>query len=189
MPRLFIGIELPRAYQDGIRPFSADLGRRLNAKIKWTQPGNWHLTLKFLGDTDTERIPFITEALAAIDAPKFVMRAGGAGVFPNLKRPRVLWLGLAKGAQSCATLAEAIQNALHPLGIERDDRTFRPHLTLGRIKKPGRNDWSAILDAADTHSWQHFTVDRFILWESVLKPTGAVHIPLEQFLLDAKSKE
>lgn len=181
MPRLFIGIGLPQSYQDLVRPFTDTLSTNLSSKVSWTKPGNWHLTLKFLGDTEESAVPAISEALAAIDLPAFVMQAGGAGVFPNLKRPRVAWLSLEQGAQECVILAQAVEDALYPLGIERENRTFRPHLTLGRIKRLARDDWKAALDKAGKRPWPEFTVDRFFLWKSDLKPTGAVHTIVEEF--------
>lgn len=181
MPRLFVGIPLPPEYREAIEPFTRSL-RVGNAKVAWSRERNWHMTLKFLGDTDEDRIPAIRQALASIHCPAFTMQAGGHGAFPDLRRPRVLWLGLAQGSKQTATLAALVEGALEEVGIERDRKPFRPHLTLGRIRKPGRTDWDAALKAGK-REWPPFTVDRFILWRSVLKPTGAEHIPLAEVVL------
>lgn len=184
MARLFIGIKLPRSYQDRVHPFTQDLGKGIDTKVNWTRPNNWHLTLKFLGDTEESRIPAITDALAAIDRPSFTMQAGGGGAFPHAKHPSIIWLDLLQGSQQCQDLAATINDALDALGIAREKKRFRPHLTLGRIKRPGRDDWQGVLDAVGKETWPEFTVDRFTLWESELAPTGAVHTVVEEFFLN-----
>jgi len=183
MARLFIGIKLPPAYQDRVSPFTRTLDKGLDTRVNWTRPGNWHLTLKFLGDTEAARIPAVIDALATIDRPAFTLQAGGAGAFPNAKHPRVLWLGLIQGAQQCEALAEAVNDALEAVDTPREKKRFRPHLTLGRIKKPGREDWQGVLDRAAQEPWPAFAAARFTLWQSELGSTGAVHTPVEEFYL------
>lgn len=183
MARLFIGIKLPPGYQDRVLPLTQELDKTLRARVNWTRPGNWHLTLKFLGDTEAARIPSVIDALASIERPAFTMQAGGAGAFPNPRQPRVIWLGLDRGAEQCEDLAAAVNDALASVDIPREKKQFRPHLTLGRIKKPGKEDWQTVLDLAAREAWPTFTVDRFTLWQSELKPTGAVHTAIAQFNL------
>lgn len=183
MTRLFIGIGLPKTYQDRVRPFTQTLGKGLTSSVNWTRPGTWHLTLKFLGDTNEDRIPAITDALAAIDLPPFTFQAGGTGTFPNPRRPKVIWLGLEQGAQHCEALAEAVNRALDAIGIPEEKKRFRPHLTLGRVRRDGHDNWQALLDRAAGETWPAFTVDHFTLWQSDLQPTGATHTSIAQFSL------
>lgn len=183
MTRLFVGIRLPDAYQERVRPLARELAGRVSVRVNWTRPGAWHLTLKFLGETEDARIPAIVRALDAIRHPPFTVRAGGAGAFPNPRSPRVLWLGLEQGAAHCTDLARAVNDALGALDIPREKKRFRPHLTLGRVKKPGTEDWQGVLDRAANEKWPAFTADRFTLWQSRLAPTGAVHTPVKEFLL------
>lgn len=183
MLRLFIGIGLPQSYQDALRPFTDSLGKDLSSKVGWTRPGIWHLTLKFLGDTDEGRVPAIADALDAIELPAFTMQAGGAGVFPRIQHPRVVWLGLKQGAEQCAELAMAIEDSLDAIGIAREKKQFRPHLTLGRVRKLAKDNWQGVVDVAAARAWPEFTAKAFTLWQSDLRPTGAVHTPIRTFRL------
>jgi 2'-5' RNA ligase len=149
--------------------------------VNWSKPGTWHLTLKFIGETDETRIPAIKSALAAVDFSAFTLRAGGAGAFPDARRPKVLWLALAEGGEQAATLAQSIEDALAAINIPREKKPFRPHLTLGRVRKPAPGDWTPALHAAAAHEWPPFTVTHFTLWQSTLTPEGAIHTPLAEF--------
>ncbi|EGB15062.1 2'-5' RNA ligase [Pseudodesulfovibrio mercurii] len=181
MPRLFIGIGLPDTYRQSLNALTKWLSKLTDASVNWSRPDTWHLTLKFLGETEEARIPAIREALAAIHFPAFPVQAGGTGAFPDAKRPKVLWLGLVQGGEQTATLARSIEDALTAIGIPREKKPFRPHLTLGRIRKPAPGDWQPILDAAAAQEWPPFTVPHFTLWQSVLTPEGAIHTPLAAF--------
>ncbi|WP_319541731.1 RNA 2',3'-cyclic phosphodiesterase [uncultured Pseudodesulfovibrio sp.] len=184
MPRLFIGLGLPETYQQSVTPFTDGLNAGLDASVRWMRPGNWHLTLKFLGDIDEDMIPAIVETLSSITFREFPMQAGDSGAFPGVKRPRVIWLGLKQGAQQCADLAEVIEEAMADIGIGREKKRFRPHLTIGWVKRPGQDDWKAVLARAN-QDWPEFTAKRFTLWQSELNPTGAVHTVLHDFSLKA----
>jgi 2'-5' RNA ligase len=181
VPRLFIGIGLPDTYRQSIKPLIHSLSRLTDSSTNWSKPGTWHLTLKFLGETDEVLIPAIKAALAAVDFAAFPLRAGGAGAFPDARRPKVLWLGLAEGGEQAASLAQSIEDALAAINIPREKKPFRPHLTLGRVRKPAPGDWTPVLDAAATHPWPPFTVTHFTLWQSTLTPKGAIHTPLADF--------
>ncbi|XXJ21366.1 RNA 2',3'-cyclic phosphodiesterase [Desulfovibrio caledoniensis] len=181
MPRLFIGIGLPGTYRQSLSPIIKALSGLTDASVNWSKPDTWHLTLKFLGETDKARIPAIKAALAAVDFAAFPLRAGGAGAFPDARRPKVLWLGLAEGGEQAASLALSIEDALAAIDIPREKKPFRPHLTLGRVRKPAPGDWTPVLDTAATHPWPSFTVEKFTLWQSTLTPEGAIHTPLAEF--------
>jgi 2'-5' RNA ligase len=181
VPRLFLGVELPDAYRQLLTPAIEDLSMLTDASVNWSKAATWHLTLKFLGETDETRIPALKKALAAVDFSPFIIRAGGAGAFPDARRPKVLWAGLDEGGEQIAELARSIEDALAAIGFPREEKRFRPHLTLGQVRRPATGDWSAVLDAAATREWPPFTVDRFILWRSRLEPAGAVHNPVAEF--------
>ncbi len=105
-------------------------------KIKWVEPGNFHLTLKFLGPTPMEKKSELLQAVretAGRQVP-FDVVLSGVGGFPSLARPRVVWIGIGQGALELASLAMALEESLVPLGFAPEDREFSPHATIGRVK-------------------------------------------------------
>ncbi len=186
--RCFVGLPLPEAYQDGLAR-ARELGKGLRSRLSWTRPGNWHLTLKFLGDVDQTRLPEVVGALSGVSWEAFEMRAGGAGAFPprnprpgvRHRPPRVLWVGLEQGAGQCARLARAVDAALAPLGFEREKRAFAAHLTLARVKHPRGDDWDGWLSRAAGLPWPAFTAGEMVLWRSELSAGGPGYTRLETF--------
>ncbi|HEY5311149.1 MAG TPA: RNA 2',3'-cyclic phosphodiesterase, partial [Pirellulales bacterium] len=107
-----------------------------SANVKWVEPENLHFTLKFLGDVPLLEVPDICTALAdaVSDLPPFDVQARGAGAFPTLERPRTLWLGVDGGADAMREVHAAVERGLAPYGFRREQRRFRPHLTIGRVR-------------------------------------------------------
>lgn len=176
MIRAFIAIEFAAATVNRITAAIEQLKPHI-VGIRWMASANYHLTLKFLGDIDESQIETIGQALADALHPfqRFTINAKGLGVFPNVKRPRVLWVGLV--GSPLTTLALAVEAALVPLGFPREEKAFTPHLTIGRWRQTERAD--RVLGEA-LKSWTYFdlgatVVDEIILFESVLKPAGAIY--------------
>lgn len=182
MARLFIGIPLPEEYHDRGAALIRDLKDRVRSRVSWTPFGNAHVTLLFLGDTPEDDIPRIRECLQTVSLSTFQARAGICGAFPDDKRPRVIHVGITKGAKYCADLAQAVTVAMAPLGIEPSPRPFHAHITLGRVKQLARDDWPKILKDAAVQ-WPGFKVDRFTLWRSDLTQEGPVYTPIAEFAL------
>ncbi len=200
MLRAFIGVPLPATYQDGLAALIRTWRGRIRPEPSWTKTGNWHLTLKFLGDVPEAQLPELRAALAAVPLQAFTLCAGGGGVFPPAAAtgkapPRVLWAGLAQGGEACEALAGLLEQALAPLGYAPERRPFSPHLTLARMRVPSRNDrrrtpppaptpnaWAALLEHLASLAWPEVRVDRFVLWKSTLSPGGSVYEPLAEFL-------
>jgi len=131
--RTFIAIEIPgtiiskiRELQDGIRAYGF--------KIRWVRTENIHLTLKFLGDVEEIKINEIANAVAETvkGHSPITLQAKGIGVFPGIKRPRVLWVGLAGQLEALVRLQQTLDENLMALGFSREERTFKGHLTMGR---------------------------------------------------------
>ena len=154
-------------------------------KIKWVELSNIHLTLKFLGDTDTEIIPKITEKLEeiALSFSPTLLQMHSIGIFPHLKRPRVLWIGLDDN-QKIVELANIIDDYMIDLGFEAEKREFKPHITIGRIKflknirlmKDIINQYKDII-------FQQVPIQEFILYESILRPQGPMYKAIAKFKL------
>jgi 2'-5' RNA ligase len=107
------------------------------AKVKWVEPKNLHWTMKFLGDVDLRETAEICNAVSAAVAPftPFDIEASGAGAFPDPSRPRTVWLGMGQGSDEMIALHDAIDRALKPLGYRSENRRFRPHITIGRVRQ------------------------------------------------------
>jgi len=174
--RTFVAVPVPLEVTRPLAAFAGKVGPEAG-RIRWVDPESMHLTLFFLGDVVEDRVPIIEEALerAAAGVRPFTARLDELGAFPDLERPRVIWVGISEGAQQLGELKEAVDGVLEPLGFEPDRRPFHPHLTLGRVKKAGRR--GAVAGAASrwnlpAGSW---TVDRLVFYQSTLTRKGAIY--------------
>jgi RNA 2',3'-cyclic 3'-phosphodiesterase len=135
--RTFVAILLPDEVRRALAA-SVDQLRPVSNDVAWIGPDNFHLTLKFLGAVEVDRLPALTETLAdaAGGCPSFQLAIRGLGAFPTPARPRVLWAGIDAGAAPAAELAARVDEALAALGFKREARAFSPHVTLGRVRQP-----------------------------------------------------
>ncbi len=184
--RAFVALPLPAAYQDGLAAVRRDWERRLRSKLAWTRPGNWHLTLKFLGDVEESLLPRVQAALAAVRFTEFAVQGGEGGFFPPRRegrrwQPRVFWMGLARGGAEAAALVSAMEKALLPLGFPAEERPFSAHLTLARVKWPEPDPWDEVLADLAGRPWPVFSAAGFTLYRSVLGPAGPQYTPLAGF--------
>jgi 2'-5' RNA ligase len=178
--RLFIAVDFS---EDVVRA-AAEVGRQMRrtldmpgTRISWVKPENLHLTLKFLGDIEEETVPLIREALDAAAARHgvFGVCVRGARTFPGGGKPRVIWLGLREGADRMTALAADIERELCALGCPRDERGFRPHLTIARVKVAGRADYAGACRRVDDRDAGACKIDHVTLYSSTLDPKGAVY--------------
>jgi 2'-5' RNA ligase len=176
--RLFVAIELPPEIKQGIAMIQDDL-RAAGANAGWTRPEGIHLTLKFLGEVEESKVNEIREALASAvgTKDKLSLAIAGAGAFPNVKNPRVLWLGVSGDVEKLGLLQAAVEDAMVRLGFEREERKFSPHLTLARIKFPKPQDaWQQKIEGIRDVKLGEFKADRVSLMKSELKREGAVYM-------------
>ena len=136
--RTFVAVELSAA----VRGRAADLIERLrrcDAKVKWVDTANMHLTLKFLGDVPESEIAAVCRVVTEAAGPfvPFDITAVGAGAFPDARRPRTLWIGIDRGAEELCRLQKSVDRALRKLGFPKEGRQFHPHLTIGRLRQGG----------------------------------------------------
>ena len=149
--------------------------------VRWAGPEGVHLTLKFLGNVSNDAIPTIESGMQRVAEGicPFTVRVQGAGCFPSSRRPRVLWLGLQGELELLLTAQSRLEDSLEVLGVDRETRTFRPHLTLGRVSG-GLPEGQAervkeTLQAVGEVGPCHLPVDGLSLMESVLGKEGAVY--------------
>ena len=180
--RAFIAVDLPET----VRGFLAEIQEALKLHgmpIKWVRPQNIHLTLKFLGDTNTAKTARILTAMtsAANDCPGVSLTAKDIGVFPDLNRPRVIWAGVNGQLEVLIKVQRILDEHLADLGFPRDRRNFSAHLTLGRVKgKIIADRMKAAIDGLKGVESEPFEVDRIILFKSELRSTGAIYTPVHQ---------
>lgn len=172
--RAFIALETVPDAKREIRSLQEKLRRFHDARVSWVRSEGVHLTLKFLGDVKTELLPDIEKLIenCASQVSPFELATTVTGGFPNLKKPRVLWIGL-DGGEQLEQLQRDIDNALSSLGFERERKRFHPHLTVGRVRsidsRSGLNEYLSNYDFPQIR-WM---VNKIRLMSSILKPGGA----------------
>ena len=194
--RLFVAIPMPEEIRAKVLLAQAELAKVTpNARIRWTPPEQFHLTLRFLGDVPAVRVDALTEALrrACSGFKSLRLRAAGIGFFPDSKFPRVVWIGLtstsgasAPQSDELAALQQAVQDACQEFTNEPADKKFSGHITLGRIKAINRHDAQALSKAADStvgRSFGEWTAEDIELVRSELTESGARHQTLAKIPL------
>jgi RNA 2',3'-cyclic 3'-phosphodiesterase len=167
--RAFVAVFPPREVREALIRAARELP--VSGEVRWVRPANVHLTLKFLGDVaegDLSRVAEVLESVRERHEP-FEAALSDFGAFPSNRRARILWAGIGEGSQRLRALAHDVEVSLEPLGFEREDRPYTPHLTLGRAR--GR---PVSLDAAAT-TLTRFSVRRMELVKSVLGDAGAAY--------------
>ena len=187
--RAFIAIPLPHPLLEKLAALQRKLEKQIPSRsVRWVRVEGIHLTLKFLGDTLTEKLPEITQARAAAarHAPAGTCTGAGWGGFPNPRRPRVVWVGVREPTGRLAALQDAIEEVMAPFGYEPEGRGFTPHLTLGRVRRrTSRSDVVQVGEAVTNTTaglLAEVSADHFALIRSGLKPTGAEYTVGEKFL-------
>jgi 2'-5' RNA ligase len=175
--RCFIAVKLPGEATESLREAQARL-RGAEAGWKWVDPEAFHITLKFLGQVERQRLEATWQSVrAAVSGTKaFAVALRGLGAFPNLRAPRVAWAGISGGATELAALAAKIEEACSQHRFEREKRPFAAHLTLGRAREAGPSpELAAIVGELGETEFGGGPIDKVLLMESTLRPTGAVY--------------
>jgi 2'-5' RNA ligase len=188
--RCFIAIDLaPDVRAAVLRAQETLRAAAARADVRWAGPNQIHLTLKFLGAVPDSDVPAVSAALEAVAAETdpIDLAAGGLGGFPSLTRPRVLWGGITAGVAETAALVGAIDRAVAELGFPAENRPFRGHLTLGRLRSPrGGAALTKAIAGAGAPAFGSWTATEVVLYESRLKPSGALYVPVSRHPLRAR---
>ncbi|MEX0829007.1 MAG: RNA 2',3'-cyclic phosphodiesterase [Nitrospirales bacterium] len=182
MIRVFLAVELSSGIRENLFSFQQELKKTL-PPVNWVRPESIHLTMKFLGFVEASRISQLLLALEPVGTTQygFSIEIQGVGVFPHVKHPKILWVGITGQTQALHELVLEIEAALEPLGFPPEEKPYHPHLTLARIKRDNALVGSALLENGVLARKQHFstfTVDRLTLFQSKLDSTGATYTPL-----------
>ncbi|MEW5995532.1 MAG: RNA 2',3'-cyclic phosphodiesterase [Candidatus Zixiibacteriota bacterium] len=187
MMRLFIALPLPEPVEEELGRI-IDLLKQKGGRVRWVAPENIHLTVRFLGDTEEALVKDLSALIDTV-ASKYspvnsvIDRLGG---FPNLSRPRVIWVGLRDNIEPLQKMAREIELAVRQLRFPKEKKGFKAHLTLGRVK-----DASTIKDLSNYMESYEFAeipllLDRLVLFKSTLTPQGAIYERLHEAGLGEK---
>ena len=154
-------------------------------KIKWVDHGNIHLTLKFFGETEEDRIPEIKDAIenALPDVNSFDLYMEKCGIFGSSYKPRVIWFGF-RESDELLSLYHYLKAALEAIGFEYDRQNFVPHLTIGRIKYVNdKNYFQKVIEPYKEMAIQKEKIQKVVLYESILRPQGPEYKIVKEFSL------
>jgi len=194
--RTFIAVELDQELKTTLAGIQARLRGAVPPRaVRWVQPEGIHLTLKFLGDTPMDKVEQVKAALAraAAQISAFTITVGGVGCFPDVRRPRVVWVGVHEPSGCLERLWRAIESQVAPLGFPTERRPFSPHLTLGRVQRYASS--SEVRDigqavAALASEMAGAQDEMAVTWaayiKSDLRPTGAVYTTLVEARLQGE---
>jgi RNA 2',3'-cyclic 3'-phosphodiesterase len=179
--RLFVALEIPSAVRDNFAAVIREF-RPLAPQFKWVRSENLHVTLKFIGEASTENLGAIRNALSAVRCKQSIeLYFRGLGFLPNEKRPSVFWAGI-ESSDNMEALAGDIDLALEKVGIPRELRPFKPHLTLARLQPPRMPEkFGAAIQQNAAREFGTLSTREFHLIESKLKPAGAEYTTVQSF--------
>lgn len=184
--RSFIALELPYEPKKAAAQVMAQL-KPNGPDVKWVKPQGLHLTLKFLGEVKSEMLADLGKSLDKACAGRGVLELGlsSVGAFPGLNRPQVVWLGMTGQVRELTELKAAVEQNMETLGFAPEDRPFKPHLTLGRLRRsrgkrqrPDTKPLTLALAGLSAFKGPDFKADKVVLMKSTLTPAGAVYKPL-----------
>jgi 2'-5' RNA ligase len=185
--RTFIAVELDKELTEHLARLQDSLRAQLSPhSVRWVRQGGIHLTLKFLGDTLPNQVEAVEIALgkAVSGISPFTFTVGGLGCFPNIRRPRVLWVGLYEPTGALSRLRDAVEDRVAPLGFPTEKRPFHPHLTLGRVQRNASKsevrEVGEVVEASAIGDLYEMAVRKVSYIKSDLKPGGAVYTILHE---------
>jgi len=177
--RSFVALELSEDVREGLTNLLNRL-RQTNAAVKWVEPENLHLTLKFLGEVTEEQIEVIVDALKAVAqaTEPFSFAVRGVGGFPDLRRPRVLWVGV-EPTPPLMRLQQFVERTMEQLGFAPEERAYHPHITLGRVKAmTGIEKVRAVLSEYSGFNFGSVPVKHLTFFRSDLSREGPTYTPI-----------
>jgi len=182
--RAFLAIDPPAEIFREIIKIQERLKKAIQGDIRWVRPEGIHLTLKFFGyvyQTDIANISSVVKNSMA-NMRALLLNVRSLGAFPSVNRPRVLWLGIDGDTDALINLQTEIDTGFQDYGFKKEDRPFRPHLTLARIKEPkGMVGLAGTVKKNEDYIAGSFTARGITLFMSDLKPTGAIYTKLVDF--------
>lgn len=180
--RLFTAIDLPGNVERKLQQLQdLDLG------IRWTPAETLHLTLRFIGEVNTQRKEELIAELSQIQEEAFDLTVEGLGYFPPRKFPRIIWAGIKENAR-LMNLQTKIERACRATGIDPEQRDFAPHITLGKVRDAAKKEVITFINQYKRFAIEDIPVKTFVLYKSQMDSEGAIHTPLQHFSLNLTKK-
>lgn len=182
--RLFVALNLPTEVRTELEIAQRRLQHAKPHPVKWVTPMAMHLTLQFLGEVKDEQVPDILAALrhvhtTAAHATATQLHLSPAGAFPHIRRPQTIWMGVGGNVATVSHLHQAVATALEPLGFAAEERPFRAHVTLGRVRREAtstqRADLGQAIASLPPPSHVSWSCGLPVLFQSTLTPTGSIY--------------
>jgi 2'-5' RNA ligase len=176
--KIVVGEEIKNQLDDFKQIFKSD-------KIRWVDPDNFHLTLRFIGNTTREQLYSLVDGFEEVvkTIECFPLRIKGSGYFNSKGKPRVVFVKI-DDSEPLIALVKAIEQVVVEYGFNEELKSFRPHLTLGRIKHlDSRTKFYSIVEELKDLSYQNVDVSEFVIYQSILKPEGPEYKPIKTFKL------
>lgn len=183
--RSFIAVEISCEIKDALGEIIAKF-RGCGADVKWVRPANLHVTLKFLGDIDENDIVKISEIVreCSLDIKPFDLAIEGIGAFPDLEKPRVIFVNMCDEIENLSILFDRFNDKLSHIGIKKEDRKFEAHLTIGRVKSlKGIEPLLEMIEAEKTRCFGEEYVESVVFMMSELLPKGPRYSKLDTIKL------
>jgi len=184
--RVFCAFELPQVLRSRIEKHSQRVREAVpEAAASWSRPDNIHLTIKFFGNVDQAKVPSISYALARVAEASSTIKinVGGTGVFPRPSRPQVLWIGIDDTSGALAELQKRLEDECAREGFPKEDRAFRPHLTIARIRNPNNANRLAEAHLHVEFPTTELVLNELVLFRSELSPKGSRYTSLSRHRL------
>lgn len=181
--RIFIAVSISEEARRKISDYIETLQSEFNnLKVGWEKAEKLHITLKFLGDVEPEKLSVLLEAIEkkAGILSKFTVSIERTGVFPNERKARILWLGLIDESGGLRKIYELLENECEKIGFKKEKRAFLPHLTIARLRTPHESTQLAKKHLAKEFEPAGFEVCEIVIYESRLQPSGSVYIPVKR---------
>lgn len=184
--RIFTAIDISDEAREKVSDYIASLRRQFpDVRVGWDKPEKLHLTLKFFGDVNEIGLKNVEKVIenTVLQISDFKLLLRSTGVFPNLRNPKILWLDLEDKTNLLKTVNELLENECTKSGFAKEKRTFKPHLTIARLRQPDKSKKLAETHLKNEFPPVEFQVKSIVIYESTLLPNGSVYRKHSEFKL------
>lgn len=182
--RCFLGVDVTEGVRNELSKVQSEM-KKIDADMKWVGPKNFHFNIKFFGNLKEDSIEQVVDRIyeAVEEINPFSVDLEGVGVFPSSDFIKVIWAGV-EDPEDFREVVTSVEDSLSEIGIEKEDREYVPHVTLGRMKSgKGKEEVKELLEKFEGKEFGEMKIEKFILYESILKKEGPTYKKIEEFKL------